>query len=60
MSLAHGPRDDYVVRVDNLAAAEELADVADPGQGFALAVPDDLVPGFRLLLDPFPVTDLWT
>jgi hypothetical protein len=31
-----------VIGVDDLAAMEELADVADPNSGFALAVDNDL------------------
>jgi hypothetical protein len=41
--------------MDNLAAMEELADVADPDLRFALTVHDDFVPRLRFVLDPFLV-----
>lgn len=43
------------IHINDLAAMEKFADVAGPNPGFALAVDDDSVPGFRLLLDSFPV-----
>ena len=46
-----------VIGVDSPAVIQELPDIIHPGFGLSLAVHDDLVPGLRILLDPFPVTD---
>ena len=46
-----------VISVDSPAVIYELPDIIHRGFSLSLAVHDDLVPGLRFLLDPFPVTD---